>query len=83
MREAESIVRPVVEKNRNAFVIDCPPDIGVMHADLVKVRQVLFNLLSNAAKFTEGGTITLSVRQHADPRRIHIRDPRYRYRHHR
>ena len=65
--EAESIVRPVVEKNRNAFVIDCPADIGVMHADLVKVRQVLFNLLSNAAKFTEGGTITLTVRRHVEP----------------
>ncbi len=64
--EAESIVRPVVEKNRNDFEIDCPPDIGVMHADLVKVRQVLFNLLSNAAKFTEGGTITLTVRRHPD-----------------
>ena len=71
--EAESIVRPLVEKNRNAFVIDCPADIGVMHADLVKVRQVLFNLLSNAAKFTEGGTITLTVRRHAEPRRTRSR----------
>ena len=67
VREAESIVRPVVEKNRNAFVIDCPAEIGVMHADLVKVRQVLFNLLSNAAKFTEDGTITLTVRRRAEP----------------
>jgi signal transduction histidine kinase len=67
VNEAESIVRPVVEKNRNAFVIDCPVDIGVMHADLVKVRQVLFNLLSNAAKFTEGGTITLTVRRQVEP----------------
>jgi len=34
-----------------------------MHADLVKSRQVLFNLLSNAAKFTEQGTISLTVRR--------------------
>ncbi len=61
VRDAESIVRPMVEKNNNAFIIDCAPDIGTMRADLVKVRQVLFNLLSNAAKFTQGGTIELSV----------------------
>jgi len=64
VRDADAIVRPLVEKNRNTFVINCPDDIGVMHADLVKVRQVLFNLLSNSAKFTEGGSITLSVRKH-------------------
>ncbi len=66
VNEAESIVRPVVEKNGNTFVIDCPPDIGAMHADLVKVRQVLFNLLSNSAKFTQDGAITLTVRTHAE-----------------
>ena len=63
IRDADAIVRPLVEKNRNTFVIDCPSDVGMMHADLVKVRQVLFNLLSNSAKFTEGGTITLTVRK--------------------
>jgi signal transduction histidine kinase len=72
--EAESIVRPVVEKNRNVFVIDCPVDLGVMHADLVKVRQVLFNLLSNAAKFTVGGTITLTVRRRSDTYTFAISD---------
>ena len=63
IRDADAIVRPLVEKNGNAFTIDCPEDIGIMRADLVKVRQVLFNLLSNSAKFTEGGTITLTVRK--------------------
>jgi signal transduction histidine kinase len=66
IRDADAIVRPMVEKNRNTFMIDCPEDIGTMHADLVKVRQVLFNLLSNSAKFTEGGTITLTVRTPVD-----------------
>jgi len=59
-------VQPLIKKNRNTFVIHCPPAIGIMFADLVKVRQALFNLLSNASKFTENGTITLTVeREHA------------------
>jgi signal transduction histidine kinase len=69
-RDADAIVRPLVEKNGNSFVIDCPDDIGRMHADLVKVRQVLFNLLSNSAKFTNGGSITLTVRKTAAAARV-------------
>jgi len=56
-----STVRPLVDKNANVLNVDCAEDLGEMRADLTKVRQVLFNLLSNAAKFTEGGTITLSA----------------------
>jgi signal transduction histidine kinase len=50
-----------VEKNGNTLIVSCPDDIGSMHADLTKVRQTLFNLLSNAAKFTDHGTITVRV----------------------
>ncbi|MEM6282210.1 MAG: response regulator, partial [Chloroflexota bacterium] len=60
-------VQQLVEKNNNTFVLEVADDVGTMKADLTKVRQVLFNLLSNAAKFTENGTITLSVaRKHHD-----------------
>jgi CheY-like chemotaxis protein/anti-sigma regulatory factor (Ser/Thr protein kinase) len=47
----------------NKLVTELSPDIGAMFADLTKVRQALFNLLSNAAKFTEDGTVTLSGRR--------------------
>jgi len=46
----------------------CSPDVGEMHADLTKVRQILFNLLSNAAKFTENGTIEIEVKREEHPK---------------
>jgi signal transduction histidine kinase/putative methionine-R-sulfoxide reductase with GAF domain len=63
----QSMVAPMIEKNGNVLLLECPLDAGVMHADATKVRQALFNLLSNAAKFTEGGTITLSVSHTLSP----------------
>ena len=59
-------MRPLLEKNRNTFLVDCPADVSSFDTDLVKVKQVLFNLLSNAAKFTDGGSITLAVVRHAE-----------------
>lgn len=53
--------QPLIEKNNNILEVSCPNNLGTMHADLTKVRQVLLNLLSNAAKFTQEGTIALAV----------------------
>ncbi len=54
-------LKPLVEKNANTLEVHCASDLGTMHADLTKVRQSLFNLLSNASKFTQNGTITLDA----------------------
>lgn len=59
--EIPATVLPLVQKNNNSLEIHCEQNIGSMHSDLLKIRQTLFNLLSNAAKFTEQGHITLSV----------------------
>ncbi|WP_246276866.1 PAS domain S-box protein [Microcoleus asticus] len=59
--EVVSTVKPLVDKNYNKFEVDCGSDLGVMYADITKTRQILLNLLSNAAKFTEHGTITLCI----------------------
>ncbi|MCG8346748.1 MAG: ATP-binding protein [Chloroflexales bacterium] len=56
-------IRPVVEQNDNTLVVQCADDINTMHADMTKIKQILFNLLSNAAKFTKYGVITLRVRK--------------------
>ncbi len=56
-----STVESLVKKNSNEFEIDYAKDLGVMYADITKTRQILLNLLSNAAKFTKDGTIKISV----------------------
>ena len=65
-RDVSSTVEPLVAKNGNVFELKCPEDIGTMRTDLTKLRQTLFNLLSNASKFTEKGRITLEIARRAD-----------------
>ena len=55
------VIKPLAQKKSNRLVIECAENAGIMHADLTKVRQALFNLLSNACKFTENGTVTMKV----------------------
>jgi adenylate cyclase len=64
----EPVVQDVVDtvatlaaKNENSLRLECPPEIGSMCADQTRIRQALLNLASNAAKFTEKGTITIRV----------------------
>ncbi len=58
-------IEPLVEKAGNTLHVTCPDDVGIMRVDMTKVRQVLFNLLSNACKFTQNGRVSLDVeRQH-------------------
>ncbi|MER8400006.1 response regulator [Mesorhizobium sp. M1348] len=63
LRDVQATVAPLMAKNRNSFVLDLVGDLGKMHSDQTKLRQNLFNLLSNAAKFTEGGRVTLAIRR--------------------
>ncbi|NTW01296.1 MAG: HAMP domain-containing protein [Oscillochloris sp.] len=65
VREVADIVDPLIRRQSNILQIICPPDIGTMMTDGPKLRQVLFNLLSNAAKFTEHGEIVLCVERPA------------------
>ncbi len=60
VREVEATIRPLVAKNENELEVSCS-GLGSMRADLMRVRQVLFNVLSNAAKFTQRGRISLEV----------------------
>ena len=59
--ELAGTVEDLVARKGNRLIVECAPDIGTMHSDPVKLRQSLINLLSNAAKFTENGTVRLEV----------------------
>jgi PAS domain S-box-containing protein len=61
IQEIIGTIEPLAAANQNTLVLNCAPNLGTMHADLTKIRQNLLNLLSNACKFTENGTITLTV----------------------
>ena len=63
VEDISGTIIPVAHKNNNHLSIFCPHDIGSLRADQTKLRQSLFNLLSNACKFTEDGDITLTVEQ--------------------
>ncbi len=60
-------VKPLLEQNDNRLKVECDAGIGIVHADVTRVRQVLFNLLSNACKFTEAGQIGLVVKRESRP----------------
>jgi signal transduction histidine kinase/CheY-like chemotaxis protein len=59
LRDAVNTVHPLVDKNKNKLITQFMGDLGDVFNDMVKTRQILLNLMSNACKFTHEGTITL------------------------
>jgi signal transduction histidine kinase/CheY-like chemotaxis protein len=66
VEEVVATATPLIEKNGNRLEVRCAEDVGQIREDVTKVRQVLLNLLSNAAKFTEKGSVSLEVAREAD-----------------
>jgi signal transduction histidine kinase/DNA-binding response OmpR family regulator len=63
IEQVHSVIAPLIAKNANVLEMICASDLGTMRSDQTKLRQGLLNLLSNAAKFTDGGRITLTARR--------------------
>jgi len=66
INEIISTVRPAIENKENTLLVVIDENLGEMHTDITKLHQMLLNLLSNAAKFTEKGTIQLDVKHDGD-----------------
>ena len=75
LQEVAEVARPLLDKNSNTLVLDCPATAGRMVGDRIKIRQVLLNLLSNAAKFTDHGLVRVEVSRERvnDADRVRIR----------
>jgi signal transduction histidine kinase len=63
VEEVIANVQPMVAEKGNKLVVKCRPNLGIVSTDQTKLRQAALNLMSNAAKFTQEGTITLSVQR--------------------
>ena len=63
IKDVAKTIEPMATKNANQIIIDCPADLGTIHADQTRFRQALLNLASNANKFTEKGTITIAAHE--------------------
>ena len=59
--DVRSLIEPLAARNNNGLVVDCPAEIGTIVSDQTKLKQSLLNLLSNACKFTEQGTVSLTA----------------------
>ena len=74
LTQIEATAKPLVEKNGNEFIIEKPDDLEKLTNDQTKLRQVLFNMISNAAKFTKKGTVTLSITNYGETVRFAVTD---------
>src|SRR5436309_3264509 len=65
IEEMITTLQPAAAKNANSIHVHLAENLSMMRADITKVRQILFNLLSNACKFTDHGTVSIDVNQSA------------------
>jgi signal transduction histidine kinase/CheY-like chemotaxis protein len=63
MHDARDVIRPYIEAKRLWLRVEVAPDLPILQLDRLRIRQVLLNLLTNAARFTERGGVTISARQ--------------------
>ncbi len=68
--DIEESARPLMSKSNNNFEINCMRGIGMMYSDNIRIKQILLNLLSNAAKFTEQGMVSFNISKDVEGKEI-------------
>jgi signal transduction histidine kinase len=83
LRDVAATAAPLVRRGDNRLVLLGVGSLGTMAGDVTRTRQMLLNLLSNAAKFCEHGTITVEASRDGDPAAgdlvVRVRDHRHRH----
>ena len=74
LNEIKETTEALIYKNKNTFIFNVPENLSTVKTDSTKLRQILFNIIGNAAKFTEDGEITISVVAHQNNLQISIAD---------
>ena len=72
VEELVDTVGPLVRRNNNTLTVHCGNGVGTMNSDLMKTRQILLNLLSNAGKFTRDGAVTLGVSRQTEGAQVFV-----------
>jgi signal transduction histidine kinase/ActR/RegA family two-component response regulator len=72
--QLDQTIAPIIAKNHNTLRLDVAPDCGFAYTDRTRVHQILLNLVSNAAKFTDHGTITIAGRRDGTTLRFDVTD---------
>jgi signal transduction histidine kinase/CheY-like chemotaxis protein len=73
-RSALEIVRPLLENKTLALQVDIPANLALVYCDRLRIRQVILNLLSNAARYTDAGCVTVRLRQEENSIQIEVTD---------
>jgi len=66
VKDVVATVQPLIKQKKNALKVEIDKSVGAVYGDMTRIRQIMFNLLSNASKFTEGGTISMSASRRAE-----------------